>query len=378
MSLTFSVATEADALDWTRVVARVYGHPTDEPAPARPGRTRYLVRDGDRPVSGCEVWQMPLVRGAADLSCAGVAAVATVPEARGRGAAHRLMAGVLDAERATGTAVSLLYPYRQSYYARFGYARCGWRWQIKCPSHRLPAVRSSLPVREVAPDDVASLAPVHEVFIRQRSGSMLRSPADWRNRLGQKPPRVYAVGEPANGYLWCTFEGFWSEVEIGEIAWSSPAGYEALLSLIRDLCENQRTAAWCEPPDGPYLARYLDEGASLAVHRPTMARVVSVPDALRSLRPDGSGEFVMAVDDPLLAENRGPWRISWRDGETTVEPAQAGGFEIGVPELSQAIMGSPSFAESVAAGAVRVGDASQAEAASRFFGSLPVVCMEYF
>jgi predicted acetyltransferase len=377
LNLTFGPAGPDDALEWTRVVRGVYGGPTDAPAEPRLGRDRYLVRADGRAVSGCNVWNMTLARGADDLTCGGVAAVATLPEARGQGAARRLMVGVLEAGHAAGQAVSLLYPYRQSYYSRFGYATCGWRWQVKCPAHRLPAVRSSLPVREVAAGDVANLNPVYDAFVRRRSGGMARSPEEWQNRLGQRSPHIYAVGEPAQGYLWCNLAGFWEEVEVGEMAWSTHRGYEALLGLVRDLAENQRTAAWCEPPDSPYLSQYLDEGATLSVHRPTMARIVSAADALRSLRPEGSGEFTMAIDDPLLAGNRGPWRVAWSGGSTTVEPAAQGSVQIGVPELSQAVMGSPSFAESWARGLVRA-DADVAESASRFFGAMPVVCMEFF
>jgi predicted acetyltransferase len=52
---------------------------------------------------------------------AGVAGVATLPRARRRGYARALLNELLDRMRDTGHAVSTLYPFRASFYQRFGY-----------------------------------------------------------------------------------------------------------------------------------------------------------------------------------------------------------------------------------------------------------------
>ena len=55
-----------------------------------------------------------------------------------------------------------------------------------------------------------------------------------------------------------------------------------------------------------------------------MLRVLDVPGALRARGwPVTDADAVIAVDDPLYPENAGPWALSVRGGEATVEPAVA-------------------------------------------------------
>ena len=54
---------------------------------------------------------------------AGVAGVATLPQARRRGYASALVTEILGLMRDQGHVVSALYPFRPSFYERFGFAR---------------------------------------------------------------------------------------------------------------------------------------------------------------------------------------------------------------------------------------------------------------
>jgi GNAT superfamily N-acetyltransferase len=83
------------------------------------GATAYVARLGGRPV-GC----LTLLREGAD---AGVFLVGTVPEARGRGLARRLLLRALHDARAAGATVSTLQSSRLGYpvYLRLGYRDLG-------------------------------------------------------------------------------------------------------------------------------------------------------------------------------------------------------------------------------------------------------------
>jgi predicted acetyltransferase len=76
--------------------------------------------DGDAVAQADGLPMRQNVRGAV-YPMAGVAGVATLPRARRRGYARALVNELLDRMRDTGHAVSTLYPFRASFYQRFGY-----------------------------------------------------------------------------------------------------------------------------------------------------------------------------------------------------------------------------------------------------------------
>jgi predicted acetyltransferase len=82
-----------------------------------------LVAEEEDGVAVADVSGIPMqqnVRGAT-YQMAGIAGLATLPQARLRGYARELLTELLDRMRETGHVVSALYPFRPSFYQRFGY-----------------------------------------------------------------------------------------------------------------------------------------------------------------------------------------------------------------------------------------------------------------
>lgn len=356
-----------------------YNREPEEPLKNPPPNRKYYVgKTDDQPSCACQVYSYQVFRGEALVSCGGVAGVATLPEFRRSGTASQFMVELLKEMRSQGHAIAALYAFKESYYRRFGYAACGWRWLISAPQHRLAAFAPQLPMRQIQPADVELLNPAYEGFVTRRSGSAKRTKSDWENRLGIKPPLIYAVGDPVEAYCWGHMEGFWNELTLGEIAWSTRRGYETILSVVAGLASNQSKINWIEPPDSPYIPDLLDQGVTCALHRPTMFRVLNVPLALESLRPAGSGEFTFQVVDEQLPENCGPWKVAWADGRVSVANAEGHDFEIDIRAFSQAFMGSPSLDQLNENELISVRNPQGIEEAKKLLTPLAVVCMEFF
>jgi predicted acetyltransferase len=83
-----------------------------------------------------------------------------------------------------------------------------------------------------------------------------------------------------------------------------------------------RWLEWVGPQQDP-VALLLDEPVMQESFRyPWMLRVLDVPGALSARGwPGIDADAVFAVDDPMFPANDGPWRLSVRDGEATVESA---------------------------------------------------------
>jgi predicted acetyltransferase len=305
-------------------VYRLADPSTQEFEPPDAGDHWYLGEIDGEVATACAVYGYTVARGDVDLSCGGVGAVATLSEHRGKGYAEKFMGDVLRLMKDAGHHVTNLYAFRDPFYAKVGYGTCGWRWKIVCPAHRLPKKTNTMPVRQLAPEDVGQLSEVHTKFVRQMSGSPVRGAVEWRRRMGTKPPLVYAIGDPIEAYLWVRIKEFWGDVDVGEIAWSTPRGYDAIFSVLRNIGLNQKTFTFMEPPDSRFLAHCYDQGVEMSIYRQTMYRVLDLEGAVKRLKPKGEGELFFSVRDPHIAENDGAWRASWSGGPVQIEPSPRG------------------------------------------------------
>lgn len=341
---------------------------------------QFCVKSGEEIVSVCSVLDYPTARGAVTFKCGGVGGVGTLAHHRGTGAGSLLVSEVVREMHRSGFHVSCLYPYRDPYYRKFGYETCGWRWQIKCPVSRFPKTELSLPVRRIDPSDVAVLDQAYVPMVRGISGSCLRTPAHWEDRLGQKHGAIYAVGDPVEGYAWLNVSGFWTDMSVGEIGWSTRRGYESIMNVIAGLAVNQSNVVWNEPPNSPCIAHYLDQGFETVRSRPTMFRVIDVPGVLREMvssgEGTGSGRFSIFVRDELIPENQGPWMVDL--DSLTVTKCDSFDIEMDIRKFSQAAMGSPSFRDLMQFDSSGVHNPEAAAISEIFFGSRAVVCMEFF
>lgn len=380
MSYRFGEATPEQWEAAQRVWSEVYrgGQPVSEFQPPGEGESWFVAELGGEVVWAAEVFQAASVRTPFGpvLKCGQVAGVATLPHARGQGVAGRAMKDLNRAMRAQGCVAAALYPYRESFYAGSGYARCGWRWQVKVPRERMPDLRPELRIEQVAPQDVMRLDACYSAMAGGLSGACIRGAEEWEHRLGKKPEAIYAAVGPdgVEGYFWARPTEFWEWVTVGEFAWSSDRGYRSCLAALRGLCENMAGAIWCEPPSSPFLDRYRNQGCSFAVHRPTMFRVLDVEGALRAL--PGSGDpYQLEVLDPDITENRGPILVT-PAAQTLTAACGVASFQMGIEEFSQVLMGAPSASALIARG--ELPDCQATIDMAQHLPAAQVCCMDFF
>jgi predicted acetyltransferase len=306
--------------------------------------------------------------------------VGVPPEQRAGGIGLAFMRGVLHEYRERGFLTAALYPFRGSFYRRAGYEFGGRRTLITCPPSAMAKVEAPLRVRRLDSSEFEQIRSCYVGFASKHSGVNLRNENQWFRHLGrEKPFTVYAVGDPIEGYVALRLvSGFWETQELEELVWSSSAGYLSLMSLIRSFGINQSLLSWHEPSDSPFLARFDEKGVKAESDRQIMWRAVNVPNSLRALKPDASGEVSIRVHDADLPENEGPWKARFGLEGVEVERASEADIEIDIRPFSQALMGEPSFATVLAQGRATV---KTAEAAKAMNGLLPprtTYCLDFF
>ncbi|MGR6316632.1 GNAT family N-acetyltransferase [Micromonospora soli] len=108
-------------------------------------RTLVVEEDGSTTATASAIPMRQNLRGAV-LPMAGLAGVATHPLARRRGHVRNLLHRLLDEVRAEGHALTALYPFRASFYERFGYVGLPRRrTAVFGPADLAPLLRAELP-----------------------------------------------------------------------------------------------------------------------------------------------------------------------------------------------------------------------------------------
>ncbi|GAA0552278.1 hypothetical protein GCM10010172_38390 [Paractinoplanes ferrugineus] len=262
---------------------------------------------------------------------AGVASVATHPAARRRGLVRELLPRLLRQMRAEGCAVSALYPFRPSFYARFGF--------VGIPAHRTavfaPQGLSHL-VRADLPGEVERL-PLSEGWAAYDSAIQRRlagrhgfsvfdevRAAEFRELKSWVA--VARAGGEVVGAVRYRIDAHGGELVAQDLHCSGPLGRALLLQFFaRHVDQVARVSVRHDPADVPELwGTDLEVTSKTRVDNPThnapMVRVLDV--AALSGMPAGPGEVtVEIVDDELIG---GVWHLASDGGTLTVTKGTKG------------------------------------------------------
>jgi len=133
-----------------------------------------------------------------DVPMRGIAAVAVAPEFRRMGVAEALMTGLARQMKRRGEALSMLYPFRMSFYRKFGYGTVEWADHVRVHPGQLPASPLRRYVRRIErPADQPAIERLYERSRAQRSCALVRADAWWRVRVWERINEGVVYVDPA-------------------------------------------------------------------------------------------------------------------------------------------------------------------------------------
>jgi predicted acetyltransferase len=339
---------------------------------------RSLVADDAGLVVGhADAFTRELTVPGAVIPAAHVSGVGVLPTHRRRGILTRLMHRQLrEIAEAGREPVAVLWASETKIYPRFGYGPACSRLTMSIMNRevRLPALPAtpSGRLRMGDPADLlADLGKVYEQLRPSKVGWSSRDDRWWRfvlSDLKEKrdgATKLRAVvhegpGGPTGYALWrvndeWTAHGPDSEVQVREVAADDPETYLALWRFLLGIDLTRTVKVRLGALDEPL--RYLaDEPRRLgaAIADGLWIRIVDLPAALAARRYATEVDVVLEVDDPILEQNSGRWRLTGGPGGATcTRTSDPADLSCSVTDLGAAYLGSTSLTVLAAAGRVR-------------------------
>ncbi len=268
--------------------------------------------------------------GGRQLPCAGIGAVAVLPEYRGQGAARALVSELLAQERAEGMAVSALYPANAELYRQLGYEYAGLHPGFRAPVADIPPSRGE--VAEMGGTDLDGVIACFSRFAAAHNGPV--QPLDracWQTDVLAHPGEgthqrtvVVPVRQVTSPVTPVTSSKMLALMATGWLAstWSrsrrSPSPPCLVISAAsrtpppRSLGSGRLPGALWGWPSAP-----APSPCSPTLNR-WMGRILDVPRALEGRGyPDVSGDLVIELSDPLFPGNTGPWLVRATGGQVS-------------------------------------------------------------
>jgi predicted acetyltransferase len=291
------------------------------------------------------------------LPVIGVGSVAVSPEHRRRGVGEALMRAALREMRQRGSAFSMLYAFRGSYYRKLGYGVVEVVHQVAAAPANLPASEEARLVRRLMLPDRPAVQAIYERVAAQGHFALERRPEWWTRRLWDYPGDwvVYEGRRRGQieGYLHyevdTTHGPFRLGLTLSEFVAATPEAHRGLVGYLASLADQVQEIHHAAPGDNLWLAtlktaQNLRPGAEIGVLLDTggvahgaMLRVTDVKAGLERfpVAAHERGEVVLEVDDALLPLNARAWRVSAREGRLHVKPeaARAGARGTPLPRL---------------------------------------------
>lgn len=328
--------------------------------------------EGETIVAGAGAFPLQTsVPGGASVPTAGVTVVGVLPTHRRRGLMTQLLRRQLEDARRDGEALAALWASEATIYGRFGFGLASWTGELEVPKERTAFALPFEPVgavRVVGPDEALETFPqVYDAARAQIPGMMSRTRDWWELRMLNDAPDRPSQGGPTNrvllehdglpvGYaLYRMSQSFedgssTGKVIVREAVGATDAATREIWRFLFDIDWVARIEASLLPVDHPLLLLLAEpRRARFRLSDALWIRLVEVGAALSARTYSGDGALTLEVEDVLLPENSGCWRLEGGRAERT----DAGpDLRLGIDTLGSAYLGGISFGQLGRAGRV--------------------------
>jgi predicted acetyltransferase len=291
-----------------------------------PDRVRLGVFEYGRLQAQYTILEFELFFGADKRSCGGIASVACEPSARGRGYAGALIDRSLEVMRERGQFLSILWPFDQRFYRRYGWEWTGHDRSYTVPLRLLEADQEADYIEPLFSEYFEALNPIYEAKCKDYHGALVRSQKRWEYLMkphGKRHPAAYVYRRDgaAEGFAVIRYDEKRDRARANEFVALTPRAYRALLALFKRHSATVEKFVWNAPMDDILWSLINHWDVKTRLVPSAMCRVVDVQAALRALTPDSArgGAASVQVLDSHAPWNDGTWRVESDGGRVSAQ-----------------------------------------------------------
>jgi len=354
--------------------------------------------DGDRVVAGSATFPFDLTVPGGQVKAAGVTIVGVLPTHRRRGYLNAMMRSQVDAARARGEPVAVLWATEDTIYGRFGFGMASMAAEIDVARGHTTAfaqVETPGQVRLVTLEEAEPLiAPVYRRVAQVTPGMFARTSAWWQDRLLTDHPwrrqgggalqcAVVEDAGRATAYAFYRVNQMFERgsssghVFVVEALGDSPQATQAIWRFLFGIDWLARVKAIFLPLDHPLLlSLQAPRRLNFLVREGLWVRLIDLGAALSARGYATEQTIVIEVADEFCPWNAGRWRIGRGGIEQTRSEAD---LACDVASLGCVYLGGFTFAELARAVRVReLRDGALARADTLFHADRKPWCPELF
>jgi len=335
--------------------------------------------DGEVLVAHARVRPYQQYWGGRPMPMGGVAGVVVAPEARGRGVGSSLLRSVAQRSRELGDLVSALYPATIPIYRGLGWEIAGAQYRVTMSAEALRTLGGrAVPLRTATESDVEPfLQTLRDHYCAQRAnGPKLPSLPEAREQLTDDGMMSYFTDGGHVVYEWSN-----EDLVVSYIGADTAQIARALWSVVGSGSSIVKNVVAYVAPDDPIHLLLPEEVAHEMYLKRWMLRVLDAPKAIaaRGFSPAVTGSAEVTLNDPLLPENSGSWRleVSGGRGDLTSTETTSTSLRLGPNGFAALYAGAP-LHRLRTAGLAAGGDPAADELLDAAFAGSAAYLLEYF
>ena len=286
----------------------------------------------------------------------GIGGVSTLPEYRKDGAIREIFKALLPQAYANGEVISTLYPFSHAFYRKFGYETVCWKNVYEFSPTVLRGYSFAGKCRLWKEGD--PVTPWTELYNRFAQGFNLAIIRDDRmagehlkGTYYKDRKFCYMLYEADEPIAYLIFQDIRHDpqaiLEVRDLAWKNEEGFRAVLGFLARFSADYGTIRLFLPREIELLSLVRTPQAydiRKTSEQNYMIRVINAARALETMRKPEGCAFTVRVEDDLIPENNGTWKVT-KDGVTTTE--QEPDLRVSVMALGQLVSGTVSLQEAL-------------------------------
>jgi predicted acetyltransferase len=290
----------------------------------------------------------------------GIGAVASWPQDRGKGHVRSLMHHAMRKDHGEGKTVSTLYPFKYSFYNKFGYGSIGGFALYKLAPldiRQLPPLKGEWIVFDCSEEMLGDYKAVVSAWASHFDFACL--PASYTPErirgilnLSKEHCYLYRSGGETKAmirYALTVIGPYAKRLEVRKSAWTDVEGFGAIFSFLGTHRDQIPEIEWRAKRDLPVHLMTKEPRIQCSLSWDWMARPLDLPRLLADKAEaegfDGRTEF--SVVDDVIESNTGAYRVENGKVTRTARPADN---PIDMPVLSSLLFGGMTYTEAVSAG----------------------------